>query len=163
MSSSRSRKGVKLLLRIWLAKLSYELTIRWEKHDLRSLTITEAWLTTSYGSFTAWRINTVMMWSGIILSILLFKYFSLLSDTICSENSVEFMKKKPEFIQNYGRTDHFLVICNKRPVKVEILNHAVFVITTKLCYLLKTRRNGTPVFTLNSLKEKVSDKLKCPG
>ena len=34
------------------------------------------------------------MWSGIILSILLFKYFSLLSDTICSENSVEFMKKK---------------------------------------------------------------------
>ena len=60
------------------------------------------------------------MWPGIILSILLFKYFSLLSDTICSENSVEFMKKKPEFIQNYGRTDHFLVISNKRPVKVEI-------------------------------------------
>ena len=71
MSSSRSRKGVKLLLRIWLAKLSYELTIRWEKHDLRSLITTEAWLTTSYGSFTAWRINTVMMWPGIILSIVI--------------------------------------------------------------------------------------------
>jgi len=93
---------------------------------------------------------------------LLFKYFSLLSDTIYSENSVEFTKNKPEFIQNYGR-NYFLVISNKRPVKVEILNHAVFVNTTKLCYLLKTRRNGTPVFTPNSLKERVSDKLKCPG
>ena len=38
---------------------------------------------------------------------MLFKYFSLLSDTICSENSVEFMKNKPEFIQNYGRTELF--------------------------------------------------------
>ena len=34
-------------------------------------------------------------------------YFSLLSDTIYSDNSVEFTKNKPEFIQNYGRTELF--------------------------------------------------------
>ena len=43
-------------------------------------------------------------------------------------NSVDTTRNKPELIQNKDR-NYFLVISNKRPVKVEMSNRTVFVNT----------------------------------
>ena len=88
------------------------------------------------------------MWPGNILSAIQFKYFSLLSNTIYSMNSVDITRNKRECIQNNDR-NYFLVISNKRPVKVEMSNRALFVNTDQAMHLLKTRENVTTVFTPN--------------
>ena len=58
----------------------------------------------------------------------LYNYFSLLSNTNFKMNSVDTTRNKPELIQNKDR-NYFLVISNKRPVKVEMSNRTVFVNT----------------------------------
>ena len=72
------RRGVKLLLRMWLAKCSYELTMRslgCQKHNRTSLITTRvANNFLQFITFTAWRINT-MMWRGIISTNVIYILF----------------------------------------------------------------------------------------
>ena len=78
------------------------------------------------------------MWPGNILSVIQFKHFSLVSNTIYSMNSVDIRRNKRECIQNNDR-NYFLVISNKRPVKVEMSNRALFVNTDQAMQPVKNR------------------------
>ena len=76
-------------------------------------------------------------------------------------NSIEITRNKPEFIQNKER-NYFLVISKQDQSRwrCQTMPCAAFsLLQTRPWDLLKTRRNGIPVFTPNSWQEKVPVKM----